>query len=195
MLALNVNMRGKRAVVVGGGAVALRKVQTILAAEGAVTVVSPALCPLLEALSGSGEVDVRIGTYDSSDLDGAFLAVAATDNEQVNRQVAADAGKRRILISVADQPASGDCIFPATVRRGRLEIAVSTGGQCPSLAAEVKRLIEGVIGDEYAEILEQLAVEREKLLTDGNSSTYNAEVLRSHARQLIAEHTDRKEPP
>lgn len=194
-LPLNVSMSGKTAVIAGGGAVALRKARTLLEAGAHVRLVAPVLNSGLGTLSDAGKVDVRYATYTSTDLDGAFLAIAATDNPQVNRQVATDAHERGILVAVVDQPEAGDCIFPATVRRGNLEIAISTGGRCPSLAAEVKRIIERVIGEEYAGILDQLAGEREKLLTDGNDGTYNANVLRSRARKLLGAQTEPKEPP
>jgi precorrin-2 dehydrogenase/sirohydrochlorin ferrochelatase len=194
-LSLNVNMRGKVAVIIGGGAVALRKTRVLLAAGATVRVVSPIVCSGLTALSVSEKVEVRSGHYTSTDLEGSFLAVATTDDAEVNRQVATDAAVRGTLVAVADQPLLGDCIFPATLHRGDLEIAISTGGRCPSLAAEIRLLISSVIGEEYAEILEQLADTREKLLTDGNASTYNATVLRSLARQLIFELSERKGPP
>jgi len=94
---------------------------------------------------------------------------------------------------VADNPPVGNCTFPAVLRRGDLEITVSTGGRCPTLAAEIRDMIAGAIGDEYGAALEQLAVEREKLLTDGSTSTYNTQVLRSLAGRLIAEIAERKD--
>ncbi len=80
---------------------------------------------------------------------------------------------RGILVAVADNPAAGDCTFPAILQRGDLEIAVSTGGRCPTFAVDVRDCIAEHIGDEYGMILDQLAAEREKLLTNGSSSTYN----------------------
>jgi precorrin-2 dehydrogenase/sirohydrochlorin ferrochelatase len=140
-----------------------------------------------------GTVAVRIGTYEVSDLEGVSLVVAATDDTLVNRKVAADARQRGILVSVADQPEEGDCLFPALLRRGGLEITVSTGGRCPVFASEVRDIIAGVICDDYGGLLEQLAAEREKLLTEGNGSTYNKTVLRSRAKHLIAELSKRKD--
>ena len=192
-LSLNVDMQGKLAVVVGGGAVALRKVLALLAAGAAVRVVAPHMVPELAALEERGELSLRRASYSASDLDGAFLAVAAANKAAVNQQVAADAGERGILVAVADRPASGNCRFPALLRRGELEIAVSTGGRCPALAVAVRDVIAGVIGDEYGVILDRLVLEREKLLTDSSSSTYNGQVLRSRAAQLISELTERKD--
>lgn len=192
-LPLNIDMQGKTALVVGGGKVALRKAQALLASGAALLVVAPEICRELAELAASGAVSVRCGCYVAADLDSAFLAVAATDVAAVNRTVATDASERGILVTVADNPLAGDCTFPAVLRREDLEITVSTGGRCPPLAAEIRDMIAGIIGDEYGEALERLAAEREKLLTDGSASTYNTQVLRSLAGRLIAEIAERKD--
>jgi len=193
-LALNIQMDGKRAVIIGGGTVALRKLRTLLKAGAPITVVAMDIMPEIVALAESGALAVRVGCYESADLDNAFLAIAATDNAMVNKRIAVDARERGILVAVADNPAEGDCTFPAVLRRDDLEIAVSTGGRCPAFAADVRDCIAGLIGHEYGDILEQLAREREKLLTNGSPSTYNAQVLRSLARRLLAKPTENKEP-
>jgi len=192
-LALNIRMEGKHAVIVGGGTVALRKLRTLLAAGALVRVVALAICTEISILKKSNDFEIKLGNYVESDLSNAHLVIAATDNILVNEQVCADARARRILVAVADNPGLGDCTFPAILHRGALEIAVSTGGRCPTFAADVRDRIAGIIGTEYGTILDQLAVEREKLLTNGSSSTYNSQVLRSLATKLLAEHTDRKE--
>jgi len=193
-LALNIQMDGKRAVIIGGGTVALRKLRTLLKAGAPITVVAMDIMPEIVALAESGALAVRVGCYESADLDNAFLAIAATANTIVNKRIAVDARERGILVAVADNPAEGDCTFPAVLRRDDLEIAVSTGGRCPAFAADVRDCIAGLIGHEYGDILEQLAREREKLLTNGSPSTYNAQVLRSLARRLLAKPTENKEP-
>lgn len=192
-LPLNIDMQGKTALVVGGGKVALRKVRALLASGASLLVVAPEICRELAELAASGAVSVRRGCYVAADLDSAFLAVAATDVAAVNREVATDASERGILVTVADNPLAGDCTFPAVLRRGDLEITVSTGGRCPPLAAEIRDMIAGIVGDEYGAALERLAAEREKLLTDGSASTYNTQVLRSLAGRLIAEIAERKD--
>jgi len=115
--------------------------------------------------------------------------VAATDDAEVNRRVAADARRRGILVAVADTPELGTCAFPAVLRRGNLEIGVSTGGRCPAFALLVRDLLAGVIGDDYGIALERVASEREKLLTEGNDSTYNSPLVRAIAQRLIEELT------
>jgi precorrin-2 dehydrogenase / sirohydrochlorin ferrochelatase len=186
-LALNIDM-GKRAVlIVGGGKVAARKLQALREAGAVVRVVAPAVLPAIREQEASGAVTIRSGGYETADLDGVTLVVAATDDPALNRRVALEAGEKGILVSVADQPEAGDCHFPAVLRRGGLEIAVSTGGRCPALAAEVRDAIAGMIGNDYADLVEQLAADREKLLTEGNGTTYNKALLRTKARCLIAE--------
>lgn len=192
-LALNIRMQGKLAVVIGGGTVALRKLRTLLAAGASVRLVAITVCPEIAALNDSGALTARVGSYSVSDLDGAFLVIAATDKTQVNEQICADARERRMLVTVADNPATGDCAFPAILQRGDLEIAVSTGGLCPTFAVDVRDRIAEYIGHEYGAVLARLSAEREKLLTNGSPSTYNTLVLRSLARCLLTEFTDRKE--
>jgi len=192
-LALNIRMDGKRAVVIGGGAVARRKLSALLTAGASVRLVAMTICPEIEALQASGTITVRVGAYHATDLDGAFLVIAATDNARVNEQVCADAHAQKILVSAADNPSAGNCTFPALLQRGNLEIAVSTGGRCPAFAVDVRDDIAKHITPEYGAILDQLAGEREKLLTNGSSGTYNTKILHSLARRLLAELTERKE--
>lgn len=192
-LALNIRMEGKLVVIIGGGAVALRKLRVLLAAGASIRVVAIAVCSEIAALKDSGACSVRVGNYAIADLDNAFLVIAATDNPLVNEQISSDAHKQNILVAVADNPVAGDCTFPAVLQRDNLVIAVSTGGLCPTFAVDVRDSIAEHISDEYGVILNQLAVEREKLLTNGHSSTYNTRVLRSLARRLLSETTERKE--
>jgi precorrin-2 dehydrogenase/sirohydrochlorin ferrochelatase len=192
-LALNIRMHGKLVVIIGGGSVALRKLRTVLTAGAHVRVVAREICPEIKELKESGRVVIRVGSYVTADLDNAFLVIATTDDILTNEKVRSDAEKRGIITAITDNPSAGDCTFPAVLRRGDLEIAVSTGGCCPTLAGDVRDQIAGYIGSEYDVILEQLAAEREKLLTNGSSSTYNTRVLRSLTSRLISELTERKE--
>jgi precorrin-2 dehydrogenase/sirohydrochlorin ferrochelatase len=187
-------MNGKLVVIIGGGTVALRKLRTLLKTGASVRVVAEAVCPEIAAMQHSGLLEVKTASYSQADLDKAFLVIAATDDPMVNKQVGGDAAAADIMIAITDNPAVGDCTFPATLKQGNLEIAVSTGGLCPTFAADIRDGIAGHIGSEYGMILEQLATEREKLLTNGSSSTYNTQVLRSLASRLVAELTERKDP-
>ena len=192
-LPLHIDTHDRRILVVGGGSVACRKLRTLLAANASVRVVSPVMNPELLALSASGAITARTGYYQESDLEGVFLAVAATNDTEVNSMIAKDARQRGILVTVVDAPALSTCAFPAMLRRGNLEISVATGGRCPAFAALVRDILSTVISDGYGIALEQLALEREKLLTEGNSSTYNKRILRAHAICLINELNEQKE--
>lgn len=190
---LNVDLSGKSAVIIGGGTVAYRKLKALLAAGANVCVVAPDVLEEIETLAQNGRLALRYGHYRSCDLEGMFLVVAATDDAGVNRQVAADAALLGKMVCVADAPEAGCFTFPAVLRRDSIEIGVSTGGCCPSLAVELRELLAGLITEEYGAVARRLAREREKLLTEGNSSTYNIQVLRSLARRLISELHERKD--
>ena len=192
-LPLNIDVRGLTALVVGGGAVAERKIVSLLASGATVNVVAPNLTHELTQLAADGAVLLKSGSYEPCDLNGAFLAVAATDDPETNRRVASDARQRSMLVSVTDSPETGNCTFPALLRRGNLEVGVSTNGTCPGFSAVVRDVIAEVISEEYGALLSILAVEREKLLTEGRHSTYNNQILRSRARELINELNKHKE--
>lgn len=192
-LALNINMSRMQVLVVGGGRIAERKIRTLLDTGAVVRVVAPQVTPEIAALSESGYISLRPDRYSSGDLSGVFLAVAATNDPDTNRTVAREAVSQNILVDVTDQPETGNCSFPALLRRGNLEIAVSTGGKCPAFASIIRDLIAQVVGTEYGTMLGLLAAEREKLLTEGSPSTYNTMILRSRARELIDEYIVSKE--
>ncbi len=192
-LPLHIDVHDRIILIVGGGAVACRKLQVLLEAHATVRVVAPDMKPEISALSESGIITTRIGRYQASDLEGVFLAVAASNDSGINRMVASDARQRGTLVVVADAPELSTCTFPAMLRRGNLEISVATGGRCPAFAALVRDVLAEAIGDGYGVALKQLALEREKLLTEGNGSTYNKKVIRALAVRLINELNQHKE--
>lgn len=185
-LPLHIDLHGSTVLIAGGGRVAGRKARALLDAGSTVKVVAPRISPEIETLAANGNIMLRIGHYEARDLDGAILVVAATDNAEANLQIADDAKQNKLLVVVTDAPELGNCIFPAVLRRGSLEISVSSGGSCPAFAAEVRDMIAGIIGDEYGAALEHLAAEREKLLTAGNSSTYNSTVMHKLVQRMMA---------
>jgi precorrin-2 dehydrogenase/sirohydrochlorin ferrochelatase len=192
-LPLNIDVRCITVLVVGGGTVAGRKILSLLAAGATVKIVAPEVTPEIARLAATGAVNLRKGLYEPIDLHDVFLVVAATNDPETNRRVAAGARQLGILVAVTDTPAAGNCTFPALLRRGDLEISVSTNGSCPGFAAIVRDMLATIIGEEYGTILSTLALEREKLLTEGCHSTYNTQVLRSRARELINELSEYKD--
>lgn len=192
-LPLSIDIHGRTTLVVGGGPVALRKAKTLLDAGACVNVVALSLDHDLEEQWSATGVSVKLAPFKPADLEDVFLAIAATNDSAVNDRIARAARQRGILVAVANAPDSGNCTFPALLRRGDLEIAVSTGGRCPAFAVLVRDRIARLIGNSYGSALEQLAAEREKLLTEGNSSTYNAKIVRLLAQRLIEELSDHKD--
>jgi len=144
------DLRGRVALVVGGGAVALRKVQSLLSCGARVRLVSPRVIASLSRLRSS--IDLVTRPWETADLDGVWIAFAATDDPAVNARVAREARARGILVNVADTPALCDFIVPSVVNRGALQIAVSTGGASPALARRLRQEIERLVGPEYAEL-------------------------------------------
>ncbi len=194
-LSLIVEIHDRPVLVVGGGKIACRKVRSLLGGGARVHLVAPSLTPELDALRVSGAIDARIGTYRAADLEGVALVVAASDSVATNGVIARDALERGILVNVTNAPELGTCHFPAILRRGGLEISVSTAGRCPAFSVLVRDYLAGLIGDDFGAALEQLAAEREKLLTEGKEGSYNTELARIHARRLIAALSHVKDPP
>jgi siroheme synthase-like protein len=146
-------LAGRRCVVVGGGDVALEKVEGLLACDGDVTVVAPTLAPGLATLAAEGSIGWTVRRYaGETDLDGALLVVAATDDTETNIKVFEDADARSMLVNVVDVPPLCTFILPAVVRTGPLAIAVSTAGASPALAKRLRREIAAGYGEPYARL-------------------------------------------
>jgi precorrin-2 dehydrogenase/sirohydrochlorin ferrochelatase len=160
---LLVNLHRARCVVVGGGEVAARKVESLRAADAQVSVISPHLHPALESLAAAGGVQVIRRAYRRGDLEGAFLAIAATDEPAVNQAAWEEARARGMLINVVDDPEHCNFFVPAVVRQGDLVIAVSTGGDNPALARCLRERLEAEFGPAYAPFLELAARLRERV--------------------------------
>lgn len=152
------DLSGRRCVVVGGGEVSGRKARKLLQARAEVVVISPEVTPELESVA----TEVRRRPYEEGDLEGAYLVFAATDSREVNAAVAGEAKGRGIPVNVADRPSEGDFALPATLRRGRLQVAVSTGGASPALAREIKGELEGRFEPEWAGVVEGLHAARRR---------------------------------
>jgi len=142
---LFIELRNKPVLVVGGGEIAERKVDSLLQAEAAVTVVAPELTPHLKQLAATGSIRTSRRKFEEPDLDGALLVISATDDTEAQERVAALARARGILINTVDQPLLCDFIVPAVVRHGDVIAAISTSGKSPSLAAALKAKVEGVV--------------------------------------------------
>jgi precorrin-2 dehydrogenase/sirohydrochlorin ferrochelatase len=174
---INLNIRGRKAMVVGGGAVAVRKCRSLLEAGAAVTVIAPDITAELQRLHREGKISLLPRPYLAGDLTGMFLVFAATDNRAVNQAVAGEAKRLGILVSVADEPAEGTFSSPSVVRRGDLLLTISTGGRSPALARRIRQDLEARYGPEYGDIVTIVGAYREKLLTEGRESAYNGQLF------------------
>jgi precorrin-2 dehydrogenase/sirohydrochlorin ferrochelatase len=174
---INLDIRGKTVVVVGGGTVAARKCQTLLAAGARVTVIAPTVTAPLRELAEKGRVSHLARKYSGGDLAGSFLVFASTDSHLVNRAVAKEAKNSGILADVVDAPEQSDFTSPAVVSRGGLMITVSTEGESPAMARKIRAELEQRYGPEYVELIKILGRMREKLLTEKRKSSYNKKLL------------------
>jgi precorrin-2 dehydrogenase / sirohydrochlorin ferrochelatase len=146
-------LSSRRCVVVGGGEIGLEKVDGLLACDGEVTLISPEAVPALEEYAREGSIRWERRSYaGGEDLEGVLMAIAATDDTDVNIAVYDDAERRAMLVNVVDVPPLCNFILPAIVRTGPLAIAISTAGASPALAKRMKREIEGQFGEEYARL-------------------------------------------
>jgi siroheme synthase-like protein len=158
------NLAGRRIVVIGGGNVAEGKVSGLLAGGADdLTVVSPDLTPALEQQLHAGNFTWRQASYAPGDLEGFDLCFIATDDGIVNREVAEEARRRRILVNAADDPANCDFILPSVVRRGPVVVAASTGGSSPALARRLREDLSEFIGEDYGVLAALLAEVRQEL--------------------------------
>ncbi len=168
---VSLNIQGKRCVVIGGGEVALRKVKALLEHGASVQVVSPALCPELNQLATSRAIDVLHKEYEPGDLKDAFIAIAATTENDTNQKVADEARQKKILVNVADSRQQSDFIIPSYFRRGDLTIAVSTAGGSPALARKIRTGVEENFGEEYATLTSLVEEVRSQLKRRGITAT------------------------
>jgi precorrin-2 dehydrogenase / sirohydrochlorin ferrochelatase len=176
---INLDIRGKVAIIVGGGAVAERKCRTLLEAGALVTVIAPRLSRGLLCLLEKGHISHRDRDYRRGDLAGAFLVFVATGDRSISAAVADEAAEWRILANIADMPDRSDFTTPAAVARGDLLLTVSTGGKCPVLARKVREELNARYGEEYGEVLLILGAVREKLLASKKGCHAVKEILNS----------------
>ena len=161
-------LEGRLAVVIGGGPVAERKVRTLLDAGAKVRVVASEVTKGIRARAEGGEIELVERRYERGDLAGSAAAVAATDDEEVNRGVFAEATDSGIPVNVVDNVSLCTFIAPSIVRRGDLVVAISTGGNAPALAVRIRERLETEFGEEYARFLELMGELREQVTPPGD---------------------------
>jgi precorrin-2 dehydrogenase / sirohydrochlorin ferrochelatase len=163
---INLDIKSKLCLVIGGGEVAFRKIKSLLECQAKVTVVSPQFHPEILKLAKAKQIKIIKRKYQTSDLQKVFLVIGATNDNKVNQQIAEEAKKRQILVNIVDVPNLCNFQVPASIRRGMLMITVSTNGKSPALTKYLKKQLEEQFGPEYTEYLDLLGKWRKKLIHD-----------------------------
>ena len=163
------DLAGKSCLVIGGGGVALRKVETLLEHGAKLKVISPRLSAELDRLAAEEVIEAEARQYADGDLAGAFLVVAATDNAEVNGRVSREAKRLGLLVNVVDDAARSNFIVPSSLRRGDIVIAISTSGTSPALARKIRTELEGHFGLEYAALARLVNEVRRQLIESGRA--------------------------
>lgn len=163
---VSLNIENRLCVVVGGGRVAGRKVHSLLDCGARVRLVSPTVTGELGELARSGRIQHIEDCYRKEHLEGAFLVIGATDSDEVNARLSADCMERGLLVNVVDDPPRGNFYVPAVVRRGPLQIAVSTDGKSPLLARKIKEQLQEIFPEEYGSVVEMTGEYREKVIRE-----------------------------
>lgn len=161
------DLQGKLCVVIGGGRVAERKARSLLQAGAEVRVVSPQMTGTLRQWKEQGKILHRSRPFQGRDLDGAHLAIAATNDREANERIFRLCAERRIWVNGVDDPARSSFIVPSVVQRGDLVLAISTSGKSPAMARILRRKLEKEIGPEYSLWLKLLGAARKKILDLG----------------------------
>jgi precorrin-2 dehydrogenase/sirohydrochlorin ferrochelatase len=186
-LPIFVDVTGRKCIVVGGGEIAARKAESLLAAGAKVTVVSPHLDGSLTELAKRDAIAHVERTYRRGDMIGCSLVYAATDDSALHREISAEARELGILLNVADVPELCSFIAPAVVTQGALQIAISTGGASPALAAKIKRKLEQEFGVEYGHALRILRSARNFLKAQKTDAASRSQILKSLADSDLTE--------
>jgi len=161
------NIQGRKCVVVGGGEVAERKVQSLVEHGAFVTVISPRLSQGLAKLVKKGTIQLLMRDYQPGDLENALIVIAATDNTTINREVAREGQQNGVLINVVDDPKHSDFIVPSLLRRGDISIAVSTSGKSPALSKKIRTELERIFDPEYSSLVFLISEVRQILKRNG----------------------------
>ncbi len=158
------NIQGRKVLLVGAGAVALQKIPALLEGEAKICMVAPEALPEIQELAHAHQLDWQRRGYETRDLEGCAFVIAATDDTELQKRVAAEARGRGIWVNVVDVTPLCDFIAPAVVGRGDVQIAISTAGASPALAKFIRQKLEPLLGEEYSQLAELLQRRRPQML-------------------------------
>ncbi len=184
---VNLNIADKLCLVVGGGAVALRKTTSLLAGGARIRVISPEVHDELSRLAHNRKIEWFERGFVEGDLKGVFLVFAATNNLDVQALITKEAAKYSVLLNSADDPSNSHFHVPAHFRRGKMLVTVSTGGGSPALARKIRQRLEQEIVPEYEIVVELLSLIRERVVGQSDDSAANSELFRTLLQQGLVE--------
>ena len=188
-----IELEGKNVVVVGGGVVAQRKIDTLLECGAVVHVISKKLTPALQKYIKSGKIRSLGHEFEEIFLQDAFLVIAATSDSALNHRISKIAQERKMLVNVVDQPYECNFIIPSIIKRGDLLIAVSTSGKSPALAKKLREKLTGQFGGEYEDFLILMGKLRKEILSMGLAQKENSKIFHELVDSPILEALRRKD--
>jgi precorrin-2 dehydrogenase / sirohydrochlorin ferrochelatase len=194
MFPMFLKLAGRTCLVVGAGKVGEPKIAGLIESGARVRVIALDATATVREWSQTGKIDLRLRAFRTDDLDDVFLAVVATSSRALNEQIYNDAQARGILCNVVDVPDLCDFYYPSVVRRGDLQIAVSTAGQSPSLAQKIRQQLEKQYGPGYATWVSELGETRRLILASHLDQSRKLELLHSLAGREALEAALAKEP-
>ena len=180
-------LEGRQCLVVGAGKVGEPKIGGLLETGARLRVVTLAASPAVREWARAGRIELELRPFSPEDLEGAFLAIVATNSRGLNERVYHEAQRRGVLCNVVDVPDLCDFFYPAVVRRGDLQIAVSTSGQSPSLAQKIRQQLEKQFGPGYADWVAELGETRKLILASDLDKECKLELLHSLASREALE--------
>jgi precorrin-2 dehydrogenase/sirohydrochlorin ferrochelatase len=180
-------LEGKRCLVVGAGKVGEPKIGGLIDTGAHVCVIAVQASEAVLEWANAGKITLELRAFDAADLDGTFLAVVATASRVLNESIYREAQRRGVLCNVVDDPEYCDFYYPALVRRGDLQIAISTSGQSPSLAQRLRQQLERQFGPAYAQWVAELGETRRLVLASDLDPQQKSELLHSLASREALE--------
>ena len=170
-------LEGRNCLVLGAGSVGEPKIRSLVEAGARVRVVAPEASPLVREWSEHSELTWTSKAYEPADLDGMFLVIAATSSRDVNHAIYRESQRRGVLCNVVDDPPHCDFYYPAVVRRGQLQIAISTAGLSPALAQRIRKQLEQQFPPAYGVWVDELGRQREALFREGGDPELRRKTL------------------
>jgi precorrin-2 dehydrogenase/sirohydrochlorin ferrochelatase len=168
---LFLKLKGRKCLVVGAGTIGQSKIASLLDAGAGVQVVAPSATAKIQAWARKGQIRWRKREFHDADLANCFLVVAATSSSKLHKKIFRLAKRRGVLCNVVDVPKLCDFYYPAVVRRGSLQVAVSTGGESPALAQRLRKELEAQFGPEYGDWVAELGKVRQRILNGSTQAT------------------------